>query len=52
MWGNILTHIGVHHTQGNFKDYKKAERAYDEAKQAIELAKKGLALLDGMSRGK
>jgi hypothetical protein len=30
---------------GHFKDYKKAERAYDEAKQAIELAKEGLACL-------
>jgi hypothetical protein len=37
---------------GHFKDYKKAERAYDEAKQAIELAKEGLALLNGTSRGK
>jgi hypothetical protein len=38
--------------RGHFKDYKKAERAYDEAKQAIESAKEGLALLDGTSRGK
>ena len=37
---------------GHFKDYEKAERAYDEAKQAIELAKEGLALLDGTSGGK
>jgi hypothetical protein len=38
--------------RGLFKDYEKAERAYDEAKQAIELAKEGLALLNGTSKGK
>jgi hypothetical protein len=37
---------------GHFKDYEKAERACDEAKQAIESAKEGLALLNGKSRGK
>jgi hypothetical protein len=37
---------------GHFKDYEKAERANDEAKQAIDLAKEGLALLNGASRGK
>ncbi len=37
---------------GHFKDYKKAERAHDETKQAIESAKEGLALLDGTSGGK
>jgi hypothetical protein len=38
--------------RGHFKDYEKAERAYDEAKQEIELAKEGLALLNRMSKGK
>ncbi len=38
--------------RGHFKDYDKAERAYDEAKQAVELAKTGLALLDRTSGGK
>jgi hypothetical protein len=38
--------------RGHFKDYKKAERAHDRAKQADELAKTGLALLDGTSGGK
>ena len=37
---------------GHFKDYEKAERAYDEAKQAIESAKEELALLDKTSGGK
>jgi hypothetical protein len=38
--------------RGHFKDYEKAERAYDEAKQAIELVKEGLAQLNGTSGGK
>ncbi len=31
----------------HFHDYKKAEKAYDEAKKAIESARAGLSLLDG-----
>jgi hypothetical protein len=38
--------------RGHFTDYEKAERAYDEAKQAAELAKAGLALLGKTSGGK
>jgi hypothetical protein len=30
-----------------FKDYKKAQKAYAEAKKAVELAEAGLALLNG-----
>jgi hypothetical protein len=37
---------------GQFTDYKKAEKAHDEAKQAVESAKAGLALLDRTSAGK
>jgi hypothetical protein len=36
---------------GTFKDYKKAEKAYVEAKKAAELADAGLALLDSTSTG-
>jgi hypothetical protein len=32
---------------GHFKDYKKAEKAYNEAKKAVESARAGLSLLDG-----
>jgi hypothetical protein len=32
---------------GHFHDYKKAEKAYDEAEKAIESARAGLALIDG-----
>ncbi len=35
--------------RGHFKDCKKAEKAHDEAKQAVELAKVGLALLNETS---
>jgi hypothetical protein len=31
----------------HFHDYKKAEKAYDEAKKAVESARAGLSLLDG-----
>jgi hypothetical protein len=33
--------------RGTFKDYKKAQKAYVEAKKAVELAEAGLALLKG-----
>jgi hypothetical protein len=36
---------------GTFKDYNKAQKAYDEAKKAVELAKAGLALFNGTSSG-
>jgi hypothetical protein len=35
--------------RGHFKDYQRAEKAHDEAKKAVELAKAGLALLNGTS---
>jgi hypothetical protein len=37
--------------RGTFKDYEKAQKAYAEAKKAVELAEAGLALLDGTSAG-
>ncbi len=37
--------------RGTFKDYKKAELAYVEAKKAAELTEAGLALLNGTSTG-
>jgi hypothetical protein len=37
--------------RGHFKDYQKAQKAYVEAKQVVELARAGLALLDGTSGG-
>jgi hypothetical protein len=37
--------------RGHFKDYNKAQKAYDEAKKAVESAEAGLALLDATSAG-
>jgi hypothetical protein len=36
---------------GNFKDYKEAQAAYIEQKEAVKSTKTGLALLDGASEG-
>ncbi len=36
---------------GHFNDCKKAQKAYMEAKQAVELARAGLALLNRSSKG-
>jgi hypothetical protein len=36
---------------GHFKDYEKAQKAYVEAKQAVESAKAGIVLLDRTSAG-
>jgi hypothetical protein len=36
---------------GHFKNYKKAQKAYVEHKQAVKSSKAGLALLDGTSKG-
>ncbi len=37
--------------RGHFKDYDKAQKAYDEAKKVVKLAKSGLALLNRTSAG-
>ncbi len=37
--------------RGHFKDYNKVQKAYDEAKKAVELAEARLALLDRTSSG-
>jgi hypothetical protein len=34
---------------GHFKDYDRAQKAYEEAEKAAESAKAGLALLEGTS---
>jgi hypothetical protein len=36
---------------GTFKDYDRAQKAYVEARKAVESAEAGLALLDGTSAG-
>jgi hypothetical protein len=37
--------------RGHFKDQDKAQKAYNEAKKAVELVEAGLALLNGTSSG-
>jgi hypothetical protein len=37
--------------RGHLKDYKKAQKAYVEHKQAVKSAKASLALLDGTNKG-
>jgi hypothetical protein len=36
---------------GHFKDYKEAQKAYVDQKEAVKSAKAGLTLLDGASKG-
>jgi hypothetical protein len=36
---------------GHFKDYDRAQKAYEEAKKAAESAEAGLALLEGPAEG-
>jgi hypothetical protein len=37
--------------RGHFKDYDRAQKAYEEATKAAELAEAGLALFEGTSAG-
>jgi hypothetical protein len=49
---NVMVALDAIKKHGHFKEYKKAEKAHDGAKQAVELAKAGLALLNRTSAGK
>ncbi len=48
---HVMVVLDAMKKRGHFKDYKKAQRAYDEAEKAAELAEAGLALLEGISPG-
>ncbi len=48
---HVMAALDAIKKRGNIKDYKKAQKAYVENKQAVELAKAGLALLNGACRG-
>ena len=37
--------------RGMFNNYDKAQKAYEDAKKAVDLVEAGLALLDGTSTG-
>jgi hypothetical protein len=48
---HVMAALDAIKKHGHFKDYNKAQKAYDEAKKAVELAEAGLALLNGTSAG-
>jgi hypothetical protein len=48
---HVTVVLGTMKKRGHFKDYNRAQKAYEEAKKAAELAKAGLVLLKGTSAG-
>jgi hypothetical protein len=48
---HVMAVLDAMKKRGHFKDYDRAQRAYEEAKKAAELAEVGLALLKGTSAG-
>jgi hypothetical protein len=48
---HVTVVLDVIKKRGHFKDYKNAQKAYVEQKEAVKSAKAGLALLDGTSKG-
>ncbi len=44
---NMTPVLDAINKRGHFHDYKKAEKAHDEAEKAVESAMAGLSLLDG-----
>jgi hypothetical protein len=48
---NVTAVLGAIKKRGHFKDYDRAQKAYEEAKKVAEPAEAGLALLEGTSTG-
>jgi hypothetical protein len=48
---HVMAVLNAIKKRGHFKDYKDAQKAYVENKQAVKSEKAGLALLDGTSKG-
>jgi hypothetical protein len=48
---HVTAVLAVIKKHGHFKDYKEAQKAYEEQKEAGKSAKAGLALLGGASKG-
>jgi hypothetical protein len=48
---HVTAVLDVMKKRGHFKDYKEAQKAYEEQKEVVKSAKAGLALLDGASKG-
>jgi hypothetical protein len=48
---HVMAVLDTMKKHGHFKDYDRAQKAFEEAKKAAELAEAGLALLKGTSTG-
>jgi hypothetical protein len=48
---HVMAVLNAMKKRGHFKDYDRAQKAYEEATKAAELAEAGLALLEGTSEG-
>ncbi len=44
---HVMAVLGAMKKRGHFNDYDRAQKAYEEAMKAAELAEAGLALLEG-----
>ncbi len=48
---HVMAVLDAMKKRGHFKDYDRAQKAYEEAEKVAELAEAGLALLKGTSAG-
>jgi hypothetical protein len=48
---HVMMVLGAMKKRGHFKDYDRAQKAYEEAEKVAESAEAGLALLEGTSTG-
>ncbi len=48
---HVMAVLDAMKKRGHFEDYDRAQKAYEEAKKAAELAEAGLVLLKGTSAG-
>jgi hypothetical protein len=48
---HVMVVLDAMKKHGHFKDYERAQKAYEEAKKAAKLVEAGLALLEGTSAG-
>ncbi len=48
---HVMVVLDAMKKRGHFKDYDRAQKAFEEAEKAAELAEAGLALLEGTNAG-
>jgi hypothetical protein len=48
---HVMVVLDAMKKRGHFKDYDRAQKAYEEATKTAELVEAGLALLEGTSAG-